>query len=163
MEQINTTIYHIASIPAPRVLGPVVHLGLAFFLHATQPALWTLVSSEIKIWEACLVIFKYILFVLCAGPYSGQERESDALELELQEVVRHLLWVPGTELRSSVIWTLNCWAIFPVLRPCILHLSLAQLLLSFICPIKGLGLCLWPHSIQTVIDWNIKTAKYFFS
>lgn len=34
------------------------------------------------------------------GAYRGQKRVSDPLELELQEVVSHLIWMLGIELRS---------------------------------------------------------------
>jgi hypothetical protein len=54
-------------------------------------------------------IFNYVYsFVsVCGDPYvnagasGGQRRMSDSLELELQAVVRYLMWVMGTELRSS--------------------------------------------------------------
>lgn len=72
---------HIASIPVPRVLEAVVHLSLALFLNSTYVA--CSVNAEIKVGEALLVIVKRILFKLCADFYCGQERASDALELEL--------------------------------------------------------------------------------
>lgn len=85
----------------------MVHLSLALLLNSTYIA--CSVNAEIKVGEAFLVIVKRILFVLCAGFYGGQERVSDALELELQEVERHLPWVLGTELWSPMrVWTPNC-------------------------------------------------------
>lgn len=98
---------HIASIPVPRVLEAVVHLSLALSLNSTYIAYS--MNAEIKVGEALLVIVKRIWFVLCAGFYFGQESASDALELELQEVERHLPWVLGTELWSPMrVWMLNC-------------------------------------------------------
>lgn len=38
---------------------------------------------------------------MCASAYGSQKRVSDSLELELQEVVGHRLWVLGIELWSA--------------------------------------------------------------
>jgi hypothetical protein len=38
---------------------------------------------------------------MCANACGGWKRASDPMELELQVVVSHLLWIQETELRSS--------------------------------------------------------------
>lgn len=48
----------------------------------------------------------------------GERMVSDCLDLELQLVVSHLTWVPGTQLRSSVreVYALSRWATAPALN-----------------------------------------------
>lgn len=50
-------------------------------------------------WVFCLHVCIWTTCVMC---YEGQKRVPDLLELELQTVVSHPVWVLGTELRSSV-------------------------------------------------------------
>jgi len=47
----------------------------------------------------CIHVYLYVR--VSAGALRGGNRGPDLLEPELQEIMNHLMWVLGTELRSS--------------------------------------------------------------
>lgn len=64
----------------------------------------------------CLVRFfaHFGLVCICLGTW-GEARGFRSMELKLQVVVSHLVWVPGMDLGSSgrAVGKLNCWAVSP--------------------------------------------------
>jgi hypothetical protein len=94
--------------------GEVTKLGLSIWLG------WDLDANILPSFPTAqrllvLIMCLYGLVNASEGAHRSQKRVSDNLQVELQVVVSHLLWILGTKLRSSrrAMCILNSWAICP--------------------------------------------------
>ena len=93
----------------------------------TPPLSWTLIMSVINLTSYCIfkIFFTYVYMFIWIIPqffiqYSLRPEEDIRFGLELQAVVSYMMWMLGTELRSSrrAVHALKLWAVSPAQKLC---------------------------------------------